>query len=608
MQILGPRSLNRSLNRNLLGKGLFDSASLDLRFAVNKTLDPRVTFTRASTGTYVGGDGALKTAVTNLVLRSEEFDNTAAWSLNATTVTANSLMSPAGTTTADTLFEDAVTASHGLLDISASITSGATYTFSLYAKANTATVVQLLGRSAGFGVNVWANFNLSDGTVGTVGTSTTASIQPAANGWYRCSVTGAATGTATGGFAIGLTGNDANSLRFPSYAGNTATGLYIWGAQLEQASTAGEYVPTTSTINSAPRFTHDPTTGESLGLLVEEARTNLVLRSEDFSTSWPVTNATVSTNNAIAPNGNLIADSLIETSATALHYTQQIVNPVTSGASYLLSVYAKANTRSSIELLDPYALVGRTFNLSNGTTSASQTGAGAPASFAIQPVGDGWYRCSIGVTASGTSIALRITISNGSATSYPGDGTSGIYLWGAQLEAGAFPTSYIPTTSATVTRAADVATITGTNFSSWYNQTEGTVYGAFKRISYTGASTVVSINDNTTNNRSYNFRQDSATTLTVLSATGGTTYAASVLTLSSSTLTDQVAAAQKLNDSSASANGATVVTDSTVLMPTVTQAQIGNVTSLSYFNGTIKRLTFWPIRLPNATLQAITTS
>ena len=138
------------------------------------------------------------------------------------------------------------------------------------------------------------------------------------------------------------------------------------------------------------RFDHSPTTRESLGLLVEEQRTNLLLQSEDFSTSWPVNNATVSTNNAIAPNGNLIADSLIETSATALHYTQQIVNPVTSGASYLLSVYAKANTRSSIELLDPYALVGRTFNLSNGTTSASQTGAGAPSSFAIQPVGDGW--------------------------------------------------------------------------------------------------------------------------------------------------------------------------------------------------------------------------
>jgi hypothetical protein len=261
----------------------------------------------------------------------------------------------------------------------------------------------------------------------------------------------------------------------------------------------------------------------------------------------------------------LIADSLIETSATALHYTQQIVNPVTSGASYLLSVYAKANTRSSIELLDPYALVGRTFNLSNGTTSASQTGAGAPSSFAIQPVGDGWYRCSIGVTASGTSIALRITVSNGSATVYTGDGTSGIFLWGAQLEAGAFPTSYIPTTSATVTRAADVASITGSAFSGWYNQTEGTFYsenriGGFQVNKYPN---VFNVNDSTNNNVINNYRLDYAIRYTYGVNAGGVAQ-------------------------TSFSQSATIAAGAVAKM------------------ATIRRLTYWPRRLPNAMLQAIT--
>jgi hypothetical protein len=96
-------------------------------------------------------------------------------------------------------------------------------------------------------------------------------------------------------------------------------------------------------------------------------------------------------------------------------------------------------------------------------------------------VGNGWYRCQATLTATATAsgdISYRLANTNSAFASggtYTGNGTSGIYAWGAQLEAGAFPTSYIPTSGSTVTRTADNASMRGENFSSWYNQSEGSI-------------------------------------------------------------------------------------------------------------------------------------
>ena len=129
-------------------------------------------------------------------------------------------------------------------------------------------------------------------------------------------------------------------------------------------------------------------------------------------------------------------------------------------------------------------LFTHTFNLSTGT--ASGTGA------SIVSVGNGWYLCIGTVTVNTTgSTGINFSINNGSTNSYTGDGYSGIYLWGAQLEAGAFPTSYIPTTSASVTRNADVASMTGTNFSSWYRQDAGCFYAEYAPV-YTASASVPS--------------------------------------------------------------------------------------------------------------------
>jgi hypothetical protein len=367
----------------------------------------------------------------------------------------------------------------------------------------------------------------------------------------------------------------------------------------------GTFVGSDGVIKTAatnePRFDHNPTTGESLGLLVEEARTNLLSQSENLTVG---AGTTVSLNTATSPLGTTTAATVTEDSSTGLHSVLTVSISFTA-VSTTCSFFGKANGRNWVGLRVS-GITRAWFNLSTGQVGTVDA---ATTATSVQAFSNGFYRCSATFTPTAGTANIFLRIGSADAVdSYAGNGTSGIITFGIQAEAGAFPTSYIPTTTATATRAADVASITGSNFSSFYNQTEGTVFSSFRRISYTGTSTVVSINDNTTNNRLYNFRQDTVAALTVISATAGSVDASPSLTLSSGASVDQVAVAQQLNNFGASANGGTVATDSTVLMPTVTQANIGNVTSSSFFNGTIKRFTYWPTRLANTTLQQITQS
>jgi hypothetical protein len=375
-------------------------------------------------------------------------------------------------------------------------------------------------------------------------------------------------------------------------------------------ASSGTYVGSDGLIKTAatnePRFDHNPTTGESLGLLVEEQRTNLLLQSEDFSTAWAVTRASITTDSITAPSGAVTADKLIEdTTATNTHFAAQTVS-VSAGSAYTFSVYAKAAERSFVQLVlngQFTSVISAIFDLSSGAVG---TTTGVPTTNA-QALGNGWWRFSITQTANATGVtSAQVRTANVSNTAtYTGDGTSGIYIWGAMLEAGSFPTSYIPTTTAAVTRSADVASISGSNFSSWYRQDEGTVFAASSSFGATNSNRRIAFaTDGTTSNR-FGLLYNSLNNPQIVVSSAGTITANPSVALAGATYA--IAAAYKLDDYAISAAASIPSTDTSGALPvSVNQLSIGSQINGEPVNGTIKRLCFWPQRLSNSTLQTLT--
>jgi hypothetical protein len=183
-------------------------------------------------------------------------------------------------------------------------------------------------------------------------------------------------------------------------------------------------------------------------------------------------------------------------------------------------------------------------------------------------------------------------------------------IWGAQVEEGAFPTSYIPTTTATVTRSADVASISGSNFSSWYRQDEGTVF-ADSTVAATNNTRIAAISDNTTTNRIFLSRGSGSGGNINMTVTNTTVQVSALIfaTALAAGTSNRVAAVYKASDFAGSVNGLTAVTQNTGTVPSaVTQLGIGTgeILGNNTMTGTIRRLTYWPQRLSNSTLQQIT--
>jgi hypothetical protein len=382
-------------------------------------------------------------------------------------------------------------------------------------------------------------------------------------------------------------------------------------------ASSATYVDSDGLIKTAstdiPRFNHNPTTGESLGLLVEEQRTNLLLQSEAFATTWTATRSSITSNSVAAPDGTTTADSLIEdTTASQTHLVSQSVS-ITNGTSYTFSCFAKANTRPSIRLTLGSAgfttNLSATFNLQGGNLIV----ASANATATITPYPNGWYRCSISATATAsTSTSFQLLIGDSATTSnvtYTGDGTSGIYIWGAQLEAGAFPTSYIPTTTAAVTRSADVASISGAAFSSWYNQAAGTLFVEGATAGLVATTGYVAINAASSTNRIDIRQSRSNPTVTGSSISASWSQISAAPVLVANTFYKQALAISGSNhgnsiggglDVSSSAIGDIAATQLILGMRDGQTAPTGGSSSL------FKRLTFFPQRLSNSTLQELT--
>jgi hypothetical protein len=516
---------------------------------------------------------------------------------------------PNGTMTADKLVENTANNQH-YVQAGVTVVTGTTYTFSAYVKAGERSRVNMLlaQSTSPFTNNANVTFNLLNGTVSAT-TAGTGSITAIGNGWYRVAVVAAT--TATGVLARITTSLTDNS---DIYTGDGTSGIYIWGAQLSDSASLDPYVNNpvaapSSTAYYAPRFDYDPVTLQPRGLLIEEQRTNLLTFSEQFdNAAWTKNAATIAANSVVSPDGTQDADTITADAGTGtIPRVGQISTATVLSTVYTATIYAKRNTHSFVQIyLNNQAAEWANFTLTgNGTASANGSSTAT-----ITLVGNGWYRLQFVYTAGGTDrrpfFMLSPSATATRAETWNPVGTESVYIWGAQLEAGAFATSYIPTTSAQVTRSRDIAVVQGSNFSSWYNPNEGSLYAsslAFNQGDSTGnASGVTSLN-NTTSSEMMRFDPRRIQVIT------GNVSQANITSISAiPSGLYRSAFTYASNYVAISTNGSAITPATSVNLPSgVNTMQVGQgLTSGGILNGHIRQIAYYPRRLSNQELMAIT--
>ena len=364
-------------------------------FANGGKIDPRATFSRASTA-FVA-DGAKHLSSENLIAYSNPV--TSQWTETNTAITVNALAAPDGTTTASNVLETAATGYHETRETFA-CTNAVSHTATFYAKANGRTVIRFLPRTSS-GVIANVEFTLSgSGSESLIsGTATRSIAAVGSGGWYKLTITFTGNATATGEFQV----NICESAGTDSYAGDATKGVYLWGAQVSSIGgtvlneTSGsihrQYASSlVSKANNAARF-EVGVDGQSEGILVESQFQELLTYTEDLTNAaYTKSNLTIGSNAAISPDGTLTADLCTESDdSSGQDHSLIVTSPTLSAATYTLSVFAKSAGRSHVQL---QAYMGSiplncqaTFSLTNGSVSGLTNATGS-----AESLGNGWYR------------------------------------------------------------------------------------------------------------------------------------------------------------------------------------------------------------------------
>jgi hypothetical protein len=529
-----------------------------------------LTFSRASSATRVASNGLIEKVRTNEILYSQDFSN-AEWSAAAGITLTHGQTDPNGGTTA-TKVEFSASGEAFEQEIGGLSTS-TIYTFSVWVRCDSGTISFEMG-------------NLNALSFETKTATTT---------WQRFSVTQTPSATT----------------RYPRFVqGTAASTLYIAFAQLEVSDFgATDYIATTTAavsvgpVSGLPRLDYLGSTCPRL--LLEPQRTNLVTFSEQFdNAAWTKSGSAtiISANSSTSPSGYQDADTWTINSAGARYVSQ--TKTVTAGA-VTASFFVKKLTSDwfYLNIVDGATNAGYTFNVANGTLGQSISTALTPTP-SIVDYGNGWYRCSVTATVVGISIEARGYVATSSSTVSAAIGLS-LICWGAQLEEGAYATSYIPTLGAAITRVADAAL--KTSATALIGQTEGTIFfecsnkGLFVGARYFGVS------DGTSSNRIDIYQAD-ATNLGIFVGAGGVAQVNVTNVALPASGAFKFALAYANNDYVWYVNGTQVGTDTSASVPATSAALLGVAADLtaSAGNSPFSQALLFKTRLTNDQLASLT--
>ena len=370
-----------------------------------------------------------------------------------------------------------------------------------------------------------------------------------------------------------------------------------------------------SAIN-VPRLDY---TGSSCpSLLVEPQRTNIILRSQELDNAiWTKSSGTMTANATVSPDGTTTAEEWSPIAGAGFHDFYQAF---TGGAITTSSIYVKKNTAQFVYLSLNQQATGTdwatgVYDLDNLTTSTFQSGGVTSPIATIQNVGNGWRRITLTASTTATLLYSTYGIANSLSPTFSARGrigfetTATFYAWGAQSESGANATSYIPTTTASVTRNADFISKTG--ISSLIGQTEGTLYANINFKNWEASNRVLAIGDGTTNNRIVILEGSVANTFRFLITTGGVLQS-DILSSSFPIGNYKIAAAYKNNDVALYINGSQIGTDNLATIPVCSNLYLGipeysGIPTAFFLNDSIKSAALWKTRLSNTELASLTT-
>ena len=584
--------------------------SLLLDFGNSKALDPHITFTRSSVGTY--WDGSSSALVEHNFINNTADPST--YERVATNITYNAATAPDGGADAAKFTPTAATSIHGILpgNNSYQVVNGFTYTFSAYVK-NAGYDDVYIGENS-YGV-FQAHFVISTNTVSsTGGTTSNATIRDIGDGWRRITVTFSMNQVSGNPVISGGPSSVGSYVYYPNFTGDGTSGIYIWGAQIEMNSSAGAYYETTGSkiskqftpkmltaVAGEPRFDHDMKTSESKGLLMENTKTN------DATT-------------AVGPNSFDVTKMTIWYGAHGLDGSNTGYNVITKTGTATSSSYWGGGGDGMDGIPRTKSVFVKV--LSGGTTFHGQGGAGDPFQWDVSTLsyqdlgggrhptggvedwGNGWYRLWVGPGDTGAS-------PNVGGTFYFCPKTAGNYIfWGWQNEGGTRPTTYIPVGATAQTRSAEDADITGNNFTSFYTGDDFSAYwegGVTDDAAYQGG---MSFSKNTGERIIIGAKQASAGLSLNVRGFGNSTLAY----LTTTTGWDDYGTRQRVavrvarNDFAFSGNGIAALTDTSGELPHgINTFSLGASTNdFERLTGYITKVAFYPGKLTDDELQGLT--